>query len=106
MPSATGLDCRSLYTVTVTDANGCTSTAGVTVTEPTQVTATISSFVTVSCFGDASGEATAAGSGGTGTYSFVLEHNLQHRTVPTATALIAGTYTVTISDVEQLFGYS
>jgi hypothetical protein len=105
MPSATGLDCRSLYTVTVTDANGCTSTAGVTVTEPTQVTATISSFVTVSCFGDASGEATAAGSGGTGTYSFVWSTTPAQNSA-NATALIAGTYTVTISDVEQLFGYS
>jgi hypothetical protein len=49
------------YTVTVNDGNACPAIVSVTLTEPTAVTATISSFVTVSCFGDASGEATAAG---------------------------------------------
>ena len=40
------------YSVTVTDANGCTTTASVTITEPTVSTLTVSNSATTICAGD------------------------------------------------------
>ena len=45
------------YTVTVTDANGCTETQGVTVLEPTVLTSTVSSMDAL-CNGSSDGSAT------------------------------------------------
>ena len=85
------------YQVTVTDANNCQTTGFITVTQPTQVTATIVSSVSVDCVGQATGSATAAGLGGTGTYSFVWNTN-PVQTTATASGLSAGSYTVTVTD--------
>ena len=45
------------YTVTVTDANGCTETQSVTVLEPTVLTSTVSSMDAL-CNGSSDGSAT------------------------------------------------
>ena len=84
------------YTVMVTDANGCsqTSTAVVAITNP--VTANISSFSDVLCFGSLDGWAIAAAGGGDGFYSYLW--------IPaggnsaTASNLSAGLYTVIVTD--------
>jgi large repetitive protein len=83
------------YTVTTTDANGCTSTASATITEPTAVIATISSQVNVLCNGGANGSATVTSTGGTGTKTYLWSNAA---TGATATGLAAGSYTVTATD--------
>lgn len=92
-----------VYTVTMTDINGCSTTENITLTEPSAVS--ISAAVTsnyngqnISCNGAADGEATGTASGGTAGYSY------QWSTVPTqntaiATGLVAGVYTVTTTDI-------
>ena len=92
---ATGLTANS-YTVTVTDANGCTTTASTIVTEPTALTASITASTPVSCFGGNNGSATVAASGGVGPYTYAWAPN--GGTGTTASSLIAGAYTVTVTD--------
>ena len=84
------------YTVTATDANGCTATATATITEPTAVVAFIGTPTNVSCNGGSDGSATASGSGGTSPYSFAWSGGAGSSA--TATGLSAGTYTVTVTD--------
>src|SRR3569832_2085781 len=85
------------YTITVTDANGCSTTSTATITQPAVVTATISNFTNVSCHGGNNGTATVIASGGTGTYSYAWNTNpMQLRAI--ATALTAGTYSVVVAD--------
>ena len=93
--TATGLTAGS-YTVTVTDHNGCTSSAAVTVTQPSAVTATISGSTNVSCHGGSNGTATVIAAGGTSPYAYVWNPSGQTNT--TATGLTAGSYTVTVTD--------
>lgn len=83
------------YLVTVSDANGCTDTASVTITEPLTLLAGILSKTNVSCFGGNDGSAIARASGGTSPYTFtwpsnnigVFENNLT-----------AGTYILSVTD--------
>ncbi|MFM7054667.1 MAG: beta strand repeat-containing protein, partial [Bacteroidota bacterium] len=82
------------YTCTITDANGCTSVRNITVTQPATLTVGATSN-TASC-GLANGSATANPSGGTQPYNYIW--NPSGANTPTASGLIAGTYTVTIND--------
>ncbi len=90
--TATGL-CPGGYTVTITDANGCTSSGSVTITQPNAVTSTISSTSTT-C-GNTIGSASVSVSGGTTPYTYAWSNA---QTTATATGLAGGTYTVTITD--------
>ena len=82
------------YTVTVTDINGCTETASVTITEP--VTLTLSTTQTnVSCFGGNDGTATVTGAGGTLPYTYFWDNG---DITPTTSGLSAGTASVTVTD--------
>lgn len=82
------------YTVTATDANGCTDTAQETITEPNAVSVSATS-TDETCDGDDDGTATANGSGGTGTITYVWNTG---GTTQTITGLAAGTYSVTATD--------
>ncbi|MGQ0828193.1 MAG: beta strand repeat-containing protein, partial [Bacteroidota bacterium] len=95
---ATGLSSGS-YNVTVTDANGCTGVTSVSVNNAGGPTVGISGAVTnVSCTGNATGSATVTATGGTAplTYSW---NNGVTSTTGTASGLTAGTYIVTVTDV-------
>lgn len=94
-PTASGLS-PGTYTVTVTDANGCTRTSSATITQPTQLTATITAQTNVSCYGGANGTATVTGGGGTGAYTYAWAPS--GGSGATGTGLGAGTYTVTLTD--------
>jgi archaellum component FlaF (FlaF/FlaG flagellin family) len=93
--TATGLAAGS-YTVTVTDANGCTKQATVTITQPSALTLETSQ-VNVLCNGASTGTATAIPSGGTPTYTYSW-NTVPVQTTATATGLGAGSYTVTVTD--------
>ncbi|MFK7950567.1 MAG: gliding motility-associated C-terminal domain-containing protein, partial [Saprospiraceae bacterium] len=88
------------YTVTVTDANGCTTIASVTLSDPTiflsqiQINSNYNSF-NVSCFGANDGSATVTIANGTTPYTFLWNNG---ETTATATNLPSGWAVVTITD--------
>ncbi|TND06976.1 MAG: fibronectin type III domain-containing protein [Bacteroidetes bacterium] len=86
--------CAGTYTVTVTDASGCTGSGTYTVTEPPALTSTASS--TPAACGNNNGTATASPGGGTGPYTYSWSPG--GATTITAGSLAAGTYTVTVTD--------
>jgi SprB repeat len=85
------------YTASVTDASGCSKTVSVTITQPTALSAIISSSSNVKCFGGNTGSATVSASGGTSPYTYSWNTSPVQTTV-TASNLAAGTYTVSITD--------
>ncbi|HHZ66107.1 MAG TPA: gliding motility protein, partial [Flavobacteriales bacterium] len=90
-----------IHCVTVTDSLGCFDSECITITEPSAVTATITSSINVNCFGDSSGTATVTGSGGTAVsgYTFLWSANTGNQTTATATGLQANvSYCVTVID--------
>jgi len=93
--TATGL-VAGIYNVTVTDNNGCTANTNVTITQSTVLTVTTSQ-VNVLCNGNATGTATATPAGGSGPYTYSW-NTIPVQTTATATTLIAGNYTVTVTD--------
>jgi len=94
--TATGLTAGT-YSVTITDANSCTKTINnISVGSPTALIATPAAQTNILCNGSATGSATVAVTGGTGTYTYLWAPS--GGTAATATGLTAGTYTVTIKD--------
>ncbi len=83
------------YAVTVTDANNCTASASVIISEPSLLTASISSFTNVSCGGGNNGSANVLATGGTVAYNYLWSDG---QTAATPTNLVAGNYVVTVTD--------
>ncbi|GIZ10245.1 hypothetical protein FUMI01_29690 [Flavobacterium sp. UMI-01] len=94
--TAVNLAAGGPYTVTVTDAQGCSQSAQVVISNAPQLTATASS-TNVSCNGGADGTASAVGNGGTPGYTYSW-NTTPVKTTSTISGLAAGTYTVTITD--------
>ncbi|TND09099.1 MAG: fibronectin type III domain-containing protein [Bacteroidetes bacterium] len=93
--TATGLP-PGTYACTVTDANGCVTSAAVSIAEPSSaVSATVGSTA-VSCNGGTNGTANVSASGGTPGYTYLWSPGSQ--TSANVTGLSAGTYTVTVTD--------
>ncbi len=88
--------CAGTYNVTVTDANLCTKTLSINITQPTQLIADITSQTNMSCGGGCSASATVTPSGGTPNYSYLWSNG---ETSPTAIALCVGWNYVTVTDV-------
>jgi len=86
------------YSVTVTDNNGCTTTASVTLTQPSALRDSIvtASTVNVSCHGASTGSATVGVTYGTSPYTYSWSPGGANSA--TANGLSAGTYTVTVHD--------
>ena len=87
------------YTVTITDANGCTMTA----------TGVVGGFICsgldgnvaetdISCFGEGDGSLTALPTGGNGPYAYIWSNN---QTGQTISGLQPGTYEVTVIDQDN-----
>ena len=92
--TATGL-CAGTVVGTVTDNNGCTDTASVTITEPTAIILVMAS--TDATCGNPDGIASAAPSGGTGAYTYAWD-DPGTQTTDTAVGLAAGVFNVTVTD--------
>ncbi|MCC6414195.1 MAG: choice-of-anchor L domain-containing protein [Saprospiraceae bacterium] len=92
--TATGLTAQT-FSVTVTDVNGCTLAATATPAQPTALTLNISP-VNALCNGEASGNATAIPGGGISGYTYLWSDN---QTTPTATGLLAGNFSLIVTDV-------
>lgn len=84
------------YTLTVTGSNGCSSSASVSITQPAQLLASITTTA-VSCFGGTNGSAMVTPTGGTGTYTYTW-NSLPIQTTQTANSLPLGIYTCTVTD--------
>lgn len=85
------------YTVTVTDANGCTASASAQVSEPPQLLVS-TSVTSASCLNAGDGTATANPSGGVAPYTFSWGAT---GTTQTISNLAAGTFFVTVTDANQ-----
>lgn len=92
--TATGLSGGS-YSVTITDAVGCTKSAAATITIVPFVTSSVST--PEKCFGSADGIANSVvSSGGTPPYTYAWTPSGQNTQI--ATGLTAGTYTIVTTD--------
>ncbi|MFZ4544408.1 MAG: gliding motility-associated C-terminal domain-containing protein [Saprospiraceae bacterium] len=85
------------YEVTVTDRNGCTATANMTLSQPPLLAVQTTSVKDVNCYGDKTGEMEFAGVGGRPPYQFSLDGVIFQQ----GTAfkqLSAGDYNLTVRD--------
>lgn len=100
----TSASCTNLapgsYTVTVTDANGCTATADTLISQPPQLVASITGTTPTTCNGACDGTATANAIGGTGALAYSW-NTIPAQATATATGLCAGTYTCTVTDANS-----
>jgi hypothetical protein len=92
--TASGLP-ASTYTVTIRDANLCSITKNISISQSSPITASTSQ-VNISCNGGTNGSATVTPSGGAGSYTYSWSPS--GGTAASATGLSAGSYTVTITD--------
>jgi|GEM_PF-962836 len=95
--TASGLSAGT-YTLTVTDSFSCSHVDSITITSPLPLSHTFAPSTNVSCFGSSNGSATVNVFGGTVPYNY-LWSNAQ--TTQTATGLVAGTYTITVTDAHS-----
>ncbi|BDS11160.1 T9SS type A sorting domain-containing protein [Aureispira anguillae] len=93
--SISGL-CAGVYSVTAEDANGCTNSHQVIITEPvTMVAANVTIDSNISCFGACDGAATVTAAGGVGAYTYTWANGAITQTI---TGLCAGNFCVTVAD--------
>ena len=92
--TASGLIAGS-YSVSVTDANGCSNTAAISLTNPTAISLT-SSTVDANC-GNNDGSATVVVSSGDSPFTY-LWNDPSNQTTASASAISSGTYKVIVTD--------
>src|SRR5690606_6784373 len=85
------------YTVTVTTDQGCSATASVVVSEPTELLLTATHTNEI-CAGANDGSITANASGGTPGYSYSIDNGTTYQESNVFTGLAAGMYTLTVID--------
>ena len=83
-----------IYTVTLTDANGCSVSNSETITEPSLLQSSIISN-NVACFGSSDGAVNLTPSGGTFPFSFSWSNGA---TTEDLASLSAGPYSITVTD--------
>ena len=83
------------YTVTISDANNCSTFASATVTQPLTLFVNVSSFHNLKCFNDSSGSITLSVSGGVPGYTFNWSNGA---TTQDLNDIGAANYTVTVAD--------
>ncbi len=84
------------YTISVTDANGCSGTATASVASNVPTVTVAMAFTNASTAVATNGTATATPSGGNGAYTYAWTGTAQ--TTATVTGLAVGSYTVTVTD--------
>ena len=92
----TGLG-AGMYDLTITDSLNCSLVQTYTLTDPTPISGTISQ-VDLACADFQNGEASIVMSGGTAPYFFAWSGGTANTIGDTITGLVAGMYSVTVSD--------
>jgi len=88
---------KGIYTVTVSDNNGCHDQASETITEPPVLEASIGSYTDVACNGGSDGVISLAATGGAGDYEYSRNGTTWIEEAAFA-GLAIGTYTLTVRD--------
>lgn len=96
-PQAEGL-LAGTYRITLTDAAGCTATASTSITQPTALKITTLAS-DAKCFGENSGSAKAAASGGTPPYNYLWASGGGQQK-PDITGLAAGFHFLSVTDAK------
>jgi gliding motility-associated-like protein len=95
--SATGILCAGIHTVTATDANGCITTATVTINQPPALLLTNNpGAVDITCFGAQNGSINVSVTGGTAPYTYGWSP--ANPSSPIITNLSAGSFTLNVTD--------
>lgn len=84
------------YSLTITDANNCTSTAMLTINEPEALSIDQLNVTDADCNGNSTGAISLSANGGTGQLTFSLSGNTNND--GTFDNLNAGTYTIMVTD--------
>lgn len=95
--STTGL-LAGVYTVTITDANAVSLIDSITITEPNNLTATITIDSNVSCHGGSDGMLSVTANGGTSPYTYSWSNSATNDSLNNVTA---GLYVVTVTDANS-----
>jgi len=95
--TATGLS-PGIHSVVVTDSMGCKDSVTVMIDEPAELIVLTDSIAGVSCFGFSDGNIAASATGGLIPYSYQWDTAAGNQTTPQAINLIAGGYTITVTD--------
>ena len=91
--------CAGNYTVTVKDANNCTTVVTIPVVSPPTLIVTLTS-TDVKCKGACNGTATATATGGTGAYTYSWTNQPVSVVLPTIINLCPNQYIVTVKDAK------
>ena len=86
------------YTITVEDANGCSTTVDVTVTEPAELLTLSTQVTPVSCNGAADGVITLTAAGGDADYEYSFNGGTTWQSSNTLAGFAPGIYTVIVRD--------
>jgi hypothetical protein len=86
------------YTVTITDAGGCTLVKTTTVAPSTSLTLTLGSTDNIKCNGTATGKIVTSSTGGSGVKAFTINNFATTQTSSTFANLAIGTYTIQMKD--------
>ncbi len=94
--------CAGAYTLTATDANGCSATSLININQPNVLNVSISNINNVICNGLCDATAQAAGSGGTVPYQYsITAPGIININSGAINGLCAGAYTVTTTDANN-----
>lgn len=83
------------YSVEMTDSKGCVATGNIAVTQPAAAIGHAPILTHINCFGDATGAINPVITGGTAPYTYAWSNGA---TTSTLTNIVAGTYTLNVTD--------
>ncbi|MBK8144972.1 MAG: SprB repeat-containing protein [Bacteroidetes bacterium] len=92
---------NTTYTVTATDANGCSITSSVFIGQPQAIVITNASSTDATCFGGTDGSISVQASGGTGILNYSILPNAQNNVTGIFNNVNANIYTVTVTDANN-----